>query len=198
MEGVAELHPAPAEAGEPGRGEVRGAGVDDRLLVRRAQAGDLAAFEALYRAHIGRIHALCLRLSGQASLAEELTQEVFIRAWQRLASFRGESSFGTWAHRMAVNIFLDDRRSRAVRDQAGHLDDAGAPEPRARPRDPASGLDLERAIAALPAGARTVFVLHDVEGWEHGEIAALVGIAVGTAKAQLHRARRLLREVLEP
>ncbi len=167
-------------------------------LVAEACRGDERAFERLYRAHVGRIHALTLRLSDDPRHAEELTQDVFVRAWERLATFRGESAFGTWLHRLAVNVVLSDRRSawRRVRrvTPAGDLLEMDAEY-----RMPAPGLrlDLDAAIAGLPPGARTVFVLHDIEGYEHGEIAALTGIATGTSKAQLFRARRLLREALD-
>lgn len=175
---------------------------DDRaageLLVAQACRGDEGAFEQLYRAHVGRVHALTLRLTDDARHAEELTQDVFVRAWERLASFRGESAFGTWLHRLAVNVVLGDRRSawRRVRrvTPAGDLLELEA-EVRAVP--PGLRLDLDTAIAGLPPGARTVFVLHDIEGYDHGEIAGLTGIAVGTSKAQLFRARRLLREALD-
>ncbi|MGE5927609.1 MAG: RNA polymerase sigma factor [Gemmatimonadota bacterium] len=167
------------------------------LAVRRAQQGDAAAFEELYRTHAGRIHALCLRLEGDQARAEELTQDVFVRAWERLATFRGESAFGTWLHRLAVNVVLADRRSLWRRGRRLlFTDDPAAFE---RPGEAVAGStgDLEGAIAALPRGARTVFVLHDVEGYTHEEIARLSGIAEGTSKAQLFRARRLLREALD-
>lgn len=166
-------------------------------LVQRAQAGDVPAFEQLYRDHVGRVYALCLRLSGDVARAEELTQDVFVRAWEKLESFRGESAFGTWLHRLAVNVVLGERRSegrraaRLVEDEAAM---SSAPTPRAS--EPGARLDLERAIAALPPGARTVFVLHEVEGYGHGEIAEMTGRAEGTCKALLHRARKLLRETL--
>ena len=166
------------------------------LVVRRAQSGDQEAFGDLYRAHAGRVYALCLRLEADAARAEELTQDVFVRAWERLASYRGESAFGTWLYRLAVNVVLSDRRSawRRARRELVTADPSALEPPAARPagRD----LDLEQAIAALPPGARTVFVLHDVEGYTHDEIAGLSGIAEGTSKAQLFRARRLLREAL--
>lgn len=166
-------------------------------LVQRAQDGDVAAFEQLYRAHTGRIYALCLRMAGNGREAEELTQDVFVRAWEKLAQFRGDSAFGSWLHRLAVNVVLGTWRSRGRRrqrivamDEVGHLDDPHhEPQPRLL-------IDLERAIAGLPAGARTIFVLHDIEGYRHREIAATTGLAIGTSKAQLHRARRLLREAL--
>lgn len=166
--------------------------------VRRAQQGDTAAFEELYRAHVGRVYALCLRISGDRGRAEELTQDVFVRAWEKLGTFQGKSAFGTWLHRLAVNLVLGERRSEAVR--VHRIFGTDQPEQFERPGrapDPAAGMDLERAIAALPPGARAVFVLHDVEGYRHDEIAEMNGSAVGTSKAQLHRARRLLREALE-
>ena len=148
--------------------------------------------------HAGRVYGLCLRLAAEPGRAEELTQDVFVRVWQKLGGFRGESAFGTWLYRLAVNTVLDALRSdgrRASRisftDELASLD---TPAPRV---EPAAGLDLEKAVAALPPGARTVFVLHDVEGYRHEEIAALTGIAEGTSKGQLHRARRLLREMLD-
>jgi RNA polymerase sigma-70 factor, ECF subfamily len=168
------------------------------LTVRRAQQGETAAFEQLYREHVGRVHALCLRLSGDPARAEELTQDVFVRAWEKLGSFQGKSAFGTWLHRLAVNVVLGDRRSEAVRvHRVFGTEEPERYERAGRAPEPGHAMDLERAIATLPPGARAVFVLHDVEGYRHEEIAAMQGSAVGTSKAQLHRARRLLREALE-
>lgn len=167
------------------------------LTVRRAQQGDAGAFELLYREHAGRVYALCLRMCADPGRAEELTQDVFVRAWQKLDSFQGKSAFGTWLHRLAVNVVLGDRRSEAVRvHRVFGTDEPEKFETPAAPPDPGMGMDLERAIALLPPGARNVFVLHDVEGYKHEEIAEMSGSAVGTSKAQLHRARRLLREAL--
>jgi RNA polymerase sigma-70 factor (ECF subfamily) len=170
--------------------------IDDQ--VRRAQSGDEAAFEALYRAHAGRVFALCLRLSGDRARAGELVQDVFVHCWERLGSFRGESAFGSWLYRLAVNlVWMANRGDRRREARVLPVED---PEPLERARDaPAAGLsvDLERAIATLPEGAREVFVLFDIEGYGHEEIARMTGIAVGTSKAQLFRARRLLRERLE-
>ncbi len=172
---------------------------EEWALVSRAREGDLAAFEALYRQHVRRIYALCLRLSGNSALAEELTQEAFVRAWKKLAQFRGESAFSTWLHPLAVNVALAERRSRRTREAHTFLtDDVAAHERPASDADPEGSLDIERAVASLPAGARAVFVLHDVEGYRHDEIAGMTGVTVGTSKAQLHRARRLLRERLAP
>lgn len=170
---------------------------EDRL-VERARGGDVAAFEALYRDNCGRIYALCLRLTRDAGAAEECTQEAFITAWQKLEGFRGDSAFGSWLYRIAVNTVMGSFRKQGRRDR--HLRPV-ADEEWERFEEHASdtgvGMDLEAAMAALPEGARTVFVLHDVEGHRHEEISELTGIAVGTSKAQLHRARRLLRERLE-
>ena len=166
--------------------------------VRRAQQGDVAAFERLYRENVDRIYALCLRMTGDGVRAQELTQDVFVRAWEKLAGFEGKSAFSTWLHRLAVNVVLGSKRSEGIRvGKVFGTDDLEAYETPTRPPDPGAALDLERAIATLPPGARTVFVLHDVEGYKHEEIAEMHGIAVGTCKAQLHRARRLLREALE-
>lgn len=168
-------------------------------LVARARVGDRTAFERLYREHVGRVHALCLRMSGDRARAEELTQDVFVTAWRKLSSFRGDSAFSSWLHRVAVNTVLQSRRSdrrRWARREAVGVDRSafgGAPDEGAS----GSRLDLERAIAGLPAGARQVFVLHEIEGLKYSEIAERSGQAVGTLKAQMHRARKLLREALE-
>jgi RNA polymerase sigma-70 factor (ECF subfamily) len=168
-------------------------------LVRRAQGGEMAAFEALYRAHLGRVYGLCLRMAADPHRAEELTQETFIRAWRRLGTYRGEGSFWGWLRRLTVNVVLAERRSR-LRRSAWERPEADpsrleSPDP---PDRPDWRRDLESAIAALPPRARAVFVLHDVEGFRHAEIATFTGTSPGTSKAQLHRARRLLREALKP
>lgn len=168
--------------------------------IRRAQSGDVSAFDRLYHEHVGRVHALCLRMSGSTAEAERLTQDVFVRMWQQLPSFRGESAFSSWLHRIAVNTVLQDRRSNGRRSaRVETVDDVDdVPSRHDHQGDPELRLDLERAIAALPDGARIVLVLHDIEGYTHDEIAELCGIAAGTARAQLHRARRLLRKSLKP
>jgi RNA polymerase sigma-70 factor (ECF subfamily) len=164
--------------------------------VADAAAGDVRAFEHLYRTHLPRVHSLVRRMTGGRD-TDELTQDVFVRVWQKLGTFRGDSAFGTWLHRLAVNVALMAHRGEARRlrrvEATESIEDAPVPAREAWGTD----IDLERAIAALPAGARTVFVLHDVEGYQHEEIAALTGTAVGTSRAQLFRARRLLREMLE-
>lgn len=168
----------------------------DSALVQRAVGGDAVAFEHLYRRHVGRVHGAILRLVGRdRARAEELTQDAFVQAWRKLASFRHESAFATWLHRLGVNIALMDLRIR--RDEAAMSDDelqiaAGGEVPFCA----AERADLERAVARLPPRARAVLVLHDVEGWKHEEIGAALRMAVGSSKAQLHRARGLLRRML--
>ncbi|MCJ7756006.1 MAG: sigma-70 family RNA polymerase sigma factor [Thermoanaerobaculales bacterium] len=172
---------------------------DQGRLAARAARGEVGAFEELYRLNVGRIYALCLRMSGNPSLAEEMVQETFVRAWQKVGSFRGASAFSTWLHRVAVNVVLGHQRTtdRRVARVTAPLDDA-FPERTVPTAHPGETIDLERAIGGLPEGARTVFILHDVEGFRHHEISGLTGIAVGTSKAQLHRARKLLRKALKP
>ena len=166
-------------------------------LVRRAQQRDPRAFASLYRVHLNRIYALCLRMTADPSLAEELTQQAFIGAWQKLPLFRGESAFASWLHRLAVNTVLMAFRARSrLTARVVFTDDPAALESPLSPPPPGLRLDLDQAIAALPPQARTIFVLHDVEGWQHREIAEQLGLATGTTKAQLHRARNLLQEAL--
>ena len=171
----------------------------DQALVRAAGLGDSKAFESLYRKHQRRVYAVVWRLAGgQAARAEDLVQEAFIRAWQALPAFRFESAFSTWLHRLAVNTALMQIRSRAGAEDSETDDSALSVMPsqdtagfRTRER-----MDLERAVATLPERARAVLVLHDIEGWKHEEIATELGMAVGSSKAQLHRARKLLRQRL--
>ena len=167
--------------------------------VRRAQAGDVDAFELLYREHAGRIFALCLRLkAGDSTDATELMQDVFIRAWRRLETFRGDCAFSSWLHRLAVNTMLENTRGDNRRiAKVLPMDDTSRLAGAARSSGIDLKMDMEDAIASLPKGARLAFVLHDVEGYQHQEIAERLGVTVGTIKAQLHRARRLLRERLE-
>ena len=167
--------------------------------IRRAQAGDVDAFELLYREHAGRVFALCLRLQGGDSAdATELMQDVFIKAWRRLATFRGDSAFASWLHRMTVNTMLENARSDRRRiARVLPMDDMSLLPGGARSSGVELKMDMEDAIASLPKGARLAFVLHDVEGFQHQEIAEQLSVSVGTVKAQLHRARRLLRERLE-
>jgi len=169
--------------------------------VARAAAGDRGAFERVYRQHVNRVFSLCARMVSDRARAEELTQDVFVRAWEKLHLFRGESSFGTWLHRLTVNVVLNARkvegRHRSRYEESD--DDAGMdslPGVVGMPLAPGDLLDLEEAITRLPPGARRVFVLHDVEGYKHEEIAEMLGVTSGATKAQLHRARLLLREAL--
>lgn len=170
--------------------------------VSAAARGDVAAFEQLYAATSGRVFALCLRMTGDRTRASELAHDAFVRAWERLGSFRGEASFETWMHRLTVNVVLaaqrsDRRRERRVAhgDPEAHAALEAAP---ARPsRDVPSRVDLERGIASLPAGAREVLVLHDVEGYAHDEIAQRLSLSPGTVRSQLHRARKALMKWME-
>ncbi len=168
---------------------------DDAVLAMRAANADVAAFEQLYRRHHRRVHGVIMRIVGHASArAEDLTQEAFVRAWQALPSFRHDSSVSTWLHRLAVNTALMELRSRRSRPQQDEDEDSF--EQLSTPDTAGNavlGRDLERAVATLPPRARAVLVLHDVEGWKHQEIAHQLGMAVGSSKAQLHRARGLLR-----
>jgi len=183
----------------PPRAVVRVAGTpaSREHLVARAARGEVDAFEELYRDNVGRVYLLCLRMCGDPSLAEELAQEAFVRAWEKLGTFRGDSAFSTWLHRVTVNVVLGERRSTARREaRVKPVGDDLPVDLSASEPSPGHALDLEKSIAALPDGARTVFVLHDVEGYRHKEIARLTGLAEGTSKAQLHRARKLLRKAL--
>ncbi len=164
--------------------------------VRAAAAGDRRAFQRLYHLHVGRVHGAVYRLAGyDRARAEDLTQDAFIRAWQKLPGFRHESAFGTWLYRLAVNVALMDIRAR-VADPVSMLDDDHLPDTGETPFCAAEREELERAIGQLPPRARAVLVLHDIEGWRHEDIGSELGMAVGTSKAQLHRARGLLRKVL--
>jgi len=168
--------------------------------VDEARAGDRLAFEKLYRSHCDHIYGLCWRLcGGDSALAEDMVQEAFVRAWNKLDLFKGDSKFGTWLHRLAVNVVLSDRRIRVKRLRREQEFDENVERVQVGDRDVFAGLrkDLETAIAGLPERARTVLVLYDIEGYRHEEIAEMTGMAVGSSKAQLHRARKLVQEVLE-
>jgi RNA polymerase sigma-70 factor (ECF subfamily) len=190
-------HEASVDAPRPALG--------DDALVDRARRGDVDAFEQLYRIHAGRVYALCLRLAADPVVARELTQDTFVKAWDALPRFRADASLTTWLHRIAVNALLERRRGEKRRtarvslagddddgDGAGEYDVAGA----VLGPDVATAIDLERAIGALPPGVRRAFVLHAVEGYTHEEIATMTGLAAGTLRAQLHRARQLLTRAL--
>ena len=164
--------------------------------VRAAAAGDRHAFQRLYRLHVGRVYGALHRLAGyDHARTEDLTQDAFIRAWQKLPDFRHESAFGTWLYRLAVNVALMDTRARGA-DPVSMVDDEHLPDPGDTPFCAAEREELEQAIGRLPPRARAVLVLHDIEGWRHEDIGGELGMAVGTSKAQLHRARRLLRKTL--
>ena len=166
-------------------------------LAPAAASDDESAFEALYRTHAKRIYSLAYRFAGNAAEAEELLQEIFLQAYRKLGGFRGEAALGTWLHRLAVNRCLDHVRSRAARQDAVTVPlNAEAPPPARADSGPITHLDLERAIAQLPDGCRLAFVLHDVEGYGHREIAERLGIATGTSKSQVHKARLRLRRLL--
>jgi RNA polymerase sigma-70 factor, ECF subfamily len=174
---------------------------DDMALVDRCRKGDLGAFEELYRQHAGRLYSVACRMVGNPSDAEDLLQEIFLSAHRKLGSFRGDSALGTWLYRLATNLCLDHLRSRAARtsqltgaldDETG-LADAGS---RTLADSALTRVDLERALAQLPDGCRAAFVLHDIEGLEHREVADALGIAEGTSKSQVHKARLRLRGLL--
>lgn len=168
----------------------------DAVDAALAASGDVHAFERLYHGHVARIHSLARRMVG-AEEADEATQDAFVRTWEKLSTFRGEAAFGTWLHRLAINVMLARRgslrrRRQRITDGEGIVDRAEA-----HGSSPELRLDFETAISRLPDGAREVFLLHDVEGFKHHEIGELLGIAPGTSKAQLHRARMALRQHLE-
>ncbi|HWP42609.1 MAG TPA: RNA polymerase sigma factor [Blastocatellia bacterium] len=173
----------------------------DLELARAAASGDSEAFERLYEQHHRRVFSLCLRMLGNATQAEDLTQEVFLQVFRKLKSFRGDSAFTTWLHRLTVNQVLMHYRKRGVKLE--HTSDEGdfanvveTPLQSTRRISMVERLALEKAISELPPGYRTVFVLHDVEGYEHEEIADMLDISIGTSKSQLHKARMRLRELL--
>lgn len=186
----------PTEVGELGEAEA----------IRRAQQGDAEAFERVYRLHNRRVYALCLRMVGNTAEAEDLTQEAFLQLFRKIATFRGESAFSTWLHRMTVNVVLMRLRKKTLAETS--LDEAVEPDEEAGgPRKDIGGPDLrlsgsvdrvnlERAVEQLPPGYRSVFVLHDVQGYEHNEIAAIMNCSIGNSKSQLHKARMRLRELL--
>lgn len=170
---------------------------EDAALAAR---GDRKAFERLYTSHVDRVFSLCVRMSGDRDKAEELTQDVFVRAWNKLSTFRGDAQFSTWLHRLTVNVVLnqqDTEKRRGLREDDS-VDDIDSLSAAGISQSEVSGIsiDLENAIATLPTGARRVFVLHDVEGYKHEEIGEMLGVSAGSCKAQLHRARMLLRRRL--
>ena len=171
--------------------------LSDSALVAAARKGDMKAFERLYRLHSGKVMGLCLRMTRRRDAAEDCVQQTFIRAWRSLAAFEGRSAFGTWLHRIAVNEVLTHERNhgtRAESDDEAVADAHAAPPEFQRDYDAGEVMDVERALATLPPGSRHVVVLQTVYGYSHEEVADMLGIAVGTCKAQLHRGRKLLRE----
>ena len=175
--------------------------------IRLAQRGDAAAFERIYRLHSRRVYALCLRMVGNTAEAEDLAQEAFLQLFRKIATFRGESAFSTWLHRLSVNVVLMRLRKKSLpetsleevteadEESGGPRKDVGGPDPLL-----VGSLDrvnLERAIEVLPPGYKQVFVLHDIQGYEHNEIAGLMGCSIGNSKSQLHKARMRLRELLQ-
>jgi RNA polymerase sigma-70 factor (ECF subfamily) len=179
-------------------------GIPETEAIDRAKAGDTASFEALYNLHKRRVYSLCLRMTGNTAEAEDLTQEAFLQLYRKIATFRGESAFSTWLHRLAVNVVLMHLRKKGLPQvsleeslepqEEGPKREVGVPDP------VLSGsidrVNLERAIENLPPGYRVIFVLHDIEGYEHNEIADLMGCSIGNSKSQLHKARMRLRELL--
>jgi RNA polymerase sigma-70 factor (ECF subfamily) len=176
------------------------ASISDAALVEAARRGDMRAFERLYRLHVGRVMGLCLRMTRHREIAEDCVQQTFVRAWRNLAAFEGRSAFGTWLHRIAVNEVLTHARNRGTRsegvsqtthdeddDSLGTFGDASVA------MDGADVMDVEKALASLPEGSRHVVVLQAIYGYSHEEVADMLGVAVGTCKAQLHRGRKLLR-----
>jgi len=167
--------------------------LDEKRLVEMAQRNDSRAYEQLYKLHVGRVFALCVRLCKDRDMAEDLTQEAFVQAWRKLAQFRGDSAFGSWLYRIATNTTLSYLRKQSPFLNSLDIDDVPEPEYRETSDEQ---IGLETAISELPDGARAVFVLYSLEGYTHDEISKLLGIAQGSSKAQLHRARQLLKRSL--
>ena len=167
-------------------------------LVARCQAGDVEAFGTLYRIHAPRIYALASRMAGSPDEGEDLLQEIFLQAFRKLGSFKGEAAIGTWLYRLALNHCLDFVRSKQAKmgKVTDTLDAETSIEPAARRDTPIARIDLERAIERLPAGCREAFVLHDIEGFDHKEVGDVLGIAEGTSKSQVFKARMKLRGYL--
>jgi RNA polymerase sigma-70 factor (ECF subfamily) len=183
----------------------QGAGLSEAEAIEKAKQGDAAAFEVLYNLHKRRVYSLCLRMTANAAEAEDLAQEAFLQLFRKIATFRGESAFSTWLHRMAVNVVLMQLRKKGLpvvplEDTVETEEEAPKKELGATDTKLAGSIDrlqLERAIDRLPPGYRTIFVLHDVEGYEHNEIAGIVGCSIGNSKSQLHKARLKLRDLLK-
>jgi len=182
-------------------------GLSEQEAIGRAQQGDAESFEVLYGLHKRRVYSLCLRMTGNTAEAEDLTQDAFLQLYRKIATFRGESAFSTWLHRLAVNVVLMHLRKKGLHEvpleennKESQQDDGPRKDIGARDNVLAGSIDrvnLQRSIESLPPGYRLVFVLHDVEGYEHNEIAGMMGCSVGNSKSQLHKARMKLRELLQ-
>jgi len=185
--------------------KLQGGELSETEAIERARQGDADAFEALYDLHKRRVYSLCLRMTANAAEAEDLTQEAFLQLFRKIGTFRGESAFSTWLHRMAVNVVLMRLRKKnlpvvPLDDPLESEEESSRKEPGAPDQKLAGSVDrmeIQRAVDALPPGYRTIFVLHDVEGYEHNEIATLVGCSIGNSKSQLHKARMKLRDLLK-
>ncbi len=181
-----------------------GGGLSEAEAIERAKHGDADAFEALYNLHKRRVYSLCLRMTANTAAAEDLTQEAFLQLFRKIGTFRGESAFSTWLHRMAVNVVLMQLRKKGLpvvpleetmeTEEESPKKEPGAEDPRLA--GSVDRMQLQKSIAGLPPGYRMIFLLHDVEGYEHNEIAAMVGCSIGNSKSQLHKARMKLREIL--
>jgi RNA polymerase sigma-70 factor (ECF subfamily) len=192
-----KTHGSPGPRGLPSRGDAETRRREDGILVERVRGGEVEAFEMLYRRHSGAVFGLALRMLGNRADAEDILQEIFLQAYDRLPSFEGRSAFGTWLYRLSVNRCLDHLRSRGAKEQARNEPLSQALPARISPGG-ASSLELEKAIEELPPSSRAAFLLHDVEGYAHKEIGEILGVAVGTSKSLVHRARTKLRESLAP
>ncbi len=181
-------------------------GISEHEAIARAQQGDAECFETLYGLHKRRVYSLCLRMTGNTAEAEDLTQEAFLQLYRKIATFRGESAFSTWLHRLSVNVVLMHLRKKGLPEVS--LEESMEPQQEDGPRkdigkrdDVLAGsidrVNLERAVESLPPGYRIIFVLHDVEGYEHNEIAEMMGCSIGNNKSQLHKARMKLRDLLK-
>ena len=185
--------------------KLQGGELSESEAIERAKQGDADAFEALYDLHKRRVYSLCLRMTANAAEAEDLTQEAFLQLFRKIGTFRGESAFSTWLHRMAVNVVLMRLRKKNLpvvplddpleTEEESSKKEPGAPDPKLT--GSVDRMQIQRAVDALPPGYRTIFVLHDVEGYEHNEIADLVGCSIGNSKSQLHKARMKLRDLLK-
>jgi RNA polymerase sigma-70 factor (ECF subfamily) len=179
---------------------------DEADAIERAKQGDAQAFQALYDKHKRRVYSLCLRMTANTAEAEDLTQEAFLQLYRKIATFRGESAFSTWLHRLSVNVVLMHLRKKSLpvvsleETTQGGDDDTPKKDFGAEDLALAGSIDrlqLQKAVEDLPPGYRTIFVLHDVEGYEHNEIATIVGCSIGNSKSQLHKARMKLRDMLK-